>query len=181
MTVNGKVFCKESWLAADTHKPSIDNFKCINIEGSNHVQLFLQEHAINLMERNLVRTKLFFDLNDNLIGYYSLFNDTIKINKKKREQLGVYLPQNVKEIPAIRLHYLGVDDDYRNKGYGDYLMASLITSCATVAKHSGCTLITLESTESVVDFYAKYDFRHVHSEGDLSIMAMNTKKLIDLI
>src|SRR5690625_3899026 len=102
----------EAWLTID-HINHMNHFHCIDRDGDNHVQIFLQEQALDLMERNLVRTRLFFDESQNLIGFYSLFNDTIKINKYKRKQLNIHLPQNVKEIPAIRLHYIGVDEIQR--------------------------------------------------------------------
>lgn len=142
----------EEWLNSSVHGIQINDFECVNKYGDNHIQLFLQEQATDLMKRNLVRAKLLLDKNKCIIGFYSLFNDTIKLNKKKREQLNVHLPHNVKEIPSIRLHYIGVDNKYRNKGYGVQLIASVIVSCATVAKYSGCALITLESPENIKKF-----------------------------
>src|SRR5690625_4320041 len=170
----------EAWLN-ETHLNKIAEFTCIDQDKNNHVQLFLQDQAVELMDKNLVRTRLFFDQYQNLIGFYSLFNDTIKMHKNKRKQLNVYLPQNVKEIPAIRLHYIGIDDRYKGRGYGHTLMASVIVNCANIAKISGCALITVESTKGVKSFYEKYDFKYIHPEGSYYIMAMNTKNLLNLV
>src|SRR5699024_11253184 len=120
------------------------------------LQIFLQEQALDLMERNLVRTRLFFDESQNLIGFYSLFNDTIKIHKNKREEINIHLPHGVKEIPAVRLHYIGVDDRYKGQGYGDILMSSVLVNCIKIAQISGCPLITVESSESAREFYERY-------------------------
>lgn len=169
----------EEWLSI-SHREYIDGFTCKNKSGNSHVQDFLQEQALELMDRNLVRTRLFFDRHRNLIGFYSLFNDTIKINKYKRSELGVELPGHVKEIPAINLHYIGIDDRYRERSYGNYLMASVIVNCIKVATISGCTLITLEATEDVVSFYERFDFIHVRRENKLYRMALSTKNMIKL-
>lgn len=171
---------QEKWLDEE-HSEQIQNFNCTDLDGDDHVQLFLQEQAIQLMHDNLVRTRLFFDKSQNLIGFYSLFNDTIKLHKSKRQQLNISLPQNVREIPAIKLHYRGIDNKFRGLGYGNHIMASVLLNCATVAKISGCTLITLESTKNAIGYYEKYDFKYIHRVGSYYLMAINAKNLLDLV
>lgn len=158
-----------------------NKFRCVDKYKDDQVQLFLQEQALDLMERNLVRTRLFFDENQNLIGFYSLFNDTVKMNKYKRKEVGILLPKEVKEIPAIRLHYIGVDNRFRGRGYGEKIMGSALFNCIKVAKISGCSLITLESTEYTKVFYEKFDFKYIRPEGKYRLMVMNTSKLLDLV
>lgn len=170
----------EAWLNID-HINHTNSFQCIDRDGDNHVQVFLQEQALDLMECNLVRTRLFFDKNQKLIGFYSLFNDTIKIHKNKRIEISLTLPQGVKEIPAVRLHYIGIDDRYKGQGYGDILMSSVLVNCIKIAQISGCPLITVESTESARKFYARYDFSYIRPERNYKIMVLNTKKLLALV
>lgn len=171
---------KEEWINKN-HYSAINGFSCIDEKGDNQVQLFLQEEALDLLERNLVRTRLFFDEYRNLIGFYSLFNNTIKANKGKREELSIYLPYEVKEIPAIRLHYIGVDNKYRRQGHGDYLMTSVLVNCAKIAQLSGCSIITVESTKNAIGFYEKYGFVHIRTEGNFNLMGINTKGILDLV
>jgi GNAT superfamily N-acetyltransferase len=166
---------KEVYLAGE-HLPKLQEFRCLD---EPIVENFLKEEAYNLMQRNLVRTRLFFDNNQNLIGFYSLFNDTIKIHKQTRMKMEIYLPQGVKEIPAIRLHYLGVDERFRGKGFGAYLMASVLYNCAKVAEITGCSLITVESTEKARGFYEKFDFIYICPVDQYYLMALNTKSLVE--
>lgn len=56
-------------------------------------------------------------------------------------------PDKVKEIPAIRLHYLGVDSRFRKNYYGAFILTSALYQCARISEMSGCTLITVESTK----------------------------------
>jgi GNAT superfamily N-acetyltransferase len=165
----------EEYLS-NKHLPRLQEFQCPD---EITVERFLREEAYNLMERNLVRTRLFFDENQNIIGFYSLFNDTIKMNRQKRLQMDISLPDGVKEIPAIRLHYLGVDIRFRKKGFGAYLMASVLYNCAKIAKITGCSLITVESTEKARDFYKKFDFIYICPVRQYYLMALNTKPLIE--
>lgn len=173
----------EEWLSSN-HSISIKDFKCTSQNNNSHVQLFLQEQAMGLMSKNIVRTRLFFDQHRNLIGFYSLFNDTIKMNKGKKKELDIRLPLRVTEIPSIRLHYIGVDDKYKGYGYGYHLMASVIDTCISVATVSGCSLIAVEASEDVIDFYKKFDFVHIRKEKSSNktyyLMALSTKNLIDI-
>lgn len=142
----------EEWLN-DSHIGLLHDFICTDQEGNDQVQFFLQEESFKLMEGNLVRTRLLINESNKLVGFYSLFNNIIKINKNKRKELDIILPQGVKEIPAIRLYYIGVATKFQGLGYGDRLMASILYSCAVVSQISGCSLLTVESTENAVGFY----------------------------
>lgn len=115
--MKSEIVLEEEWLNEKNHSKAL-SFSCVDECNDDHVEIFLKEQALELMQRNLVRTRLFFDHHQNLIGFYSLFNDKVKMNKDKRKALEVQLPQNVKDIPAIRLQYIGVDDEYRGKGHG---------------------------------------------------------------
>src|SRR5699024_4772906 len=101
-----------------------------------------------------------------------------------KKEFDIQLPTKVKEIPSIRLHYIGVDDRYKGCGYGNHLMASVIDTCISVATVSGCSLILVESIRDVIDFYKKFDFVHVRKEKLSNkthyLMALSTKNLIDI-
>lgn len=164
----------------DSHQNKIDGFRCIDKAECTRVQDFLQNEALDYMKTNIARTRLFFDGDNNLVGFYSLFNDTIKMNRQKRESMDVRLPHGVSDIPAIRLHFLGIDNEYQSKGFGGFVMGSALDSCIKIARSSGCSLIVVESTESARGFYEKLGFAYVRPENGYSIMAMGTKGLIDL-
>ncbi|WP_182103204.1 N-acetyltransferase [Niallia taxi] len=167
----------EEYLNIDNVE-KLQEFQC---EDEIQVENFLKEESYNLMERNLVRTRLFFDQDKNLIGFYSLFNDTIKMSKQKREQMDVSLPDKVKEIPAIRLHYLGVDSRFRKNYYGAFILTSALYHCARISEMSGCTLITVESTKKAKTFYEKFDFQYICPKVPYYNYALNTKYLAHLL
>lgn len=154
------------------HEEAIKNFDC----SDEVVNRFLREEAIDLMNKNLVRTQLLFDNEGVVVGFYSLFNDTIKMKKEKRDQLGIILPSSSqgrrskytgpKEIPCIKLFYLGVDYKHRYKKIGSALIAIILYNCAEIAKTSGCALVRVDAIKSVREFYEKNDFTYIgHTEG----------------
>ncbi|MEH6941036.1 GNAT family N-acetyltransferase [Bacillus sp. JJ722] len=152
------------------HEDSIHEFKCSD---EPSVEAFLKEQAMDLMDRCFSRTRLFFDSNQNLIGFYSLFNDSFKVPKKKTGELSIKLPTAVSYVPAVRLHYIGVDERYRGKGNGQFLLTSALYEVYKISKHSACTLVTIEATENAKEFYKKFGFVHLSKQGRLNLMALN--------
>ncbi|QWI46713.1 GNAT family N-acetyltransferase [Bacillus mycoides] len=139
----------------ESHVEVIQNFKC---EDEPDVEEFLREDAMMYQLRNMAKTRLFFDGNHNLIGYFSVFNDHVCIGRTKRKKANITPPKGINHFPAIRLHYLGVDSRYRKKGYGEEILLSVLEHCYKLALITGCTLITVQALKSSMGFYQNYDF-----------------------
>jgi GNAT superfamily N-acetyltransferase len=138
------------------HIPIIEKFQCEKEKG---VEEFLKEHALRLQQYNMAMTRLFFNENRELVGYFTLFNDTVpKIGKAKIEKERWSLP-NSKFFPAIRLHYFGVDDRYQKQGIGHTMLMEVFDICYEISKYTGCTFISVEALLSAVEFYKHYDFK----------------------
>ena len=108
------------------YKEDIENFSCSD---ELQVEQFLKEEAQHLHDSRTAITRLYFDENQNLVGYFTLYNDIVQVGKQKRlKHWSAFLPtSNLVYFPAIRLHYLGVDNQYRDMGYGKQLMLDLFT------------------------------------------------------
>lgn len=130
------------------------------------LETFLKEEAVTLHFLNTAITRLYFDEQHNLIGYFTLFNDMVHIFKSQRTKFGWTLPKGYNYFPAIRLHYLGVDERFRKKGYGRYLLIEALRTCYDLSKDSGCNFITAESLKSAVSFYEKYGFKTIKRESN---------------
>ncbi|GAB6470090.1 hypothetical protein bcgnr5371_33710 [Bacillus cereus] len=152
----------------EKHIEAIQNFKC---EDEPDVEEFLKEDAMMYHLRNMAKTRLFFDGNHNLIGYFSVFNDHVCIGKAKRRKAKITPPKGINHFPAIRLHYLGVDSRYRKRGYGEEILLSVFEHCYKLSLITGCTLITVQALKSSIEFYKKYDF---------SIWKRDAKKYTDM-
>ncbi|MFC4767994.1 N-acetyltransferase [Effusibacillus consociatus] len=138
----------------EDHKELIDVFRCEDEVG---VELFLKEYAINLQHLGPAITRLYFDDHQNLVGYFTLYNDHVQIREEQVVKNEWALPE-FKYFPAVKLHYLGVDSRYRGKRNGEYLLIEAIKVIYEISIISGCNFVTVESLNSTVEFYKKYDF-----------------------
>ena len=86
------------------HKELIDGFVCYD---EPSVELFLKEHALQLHRYQSARTRLYFDENQNLIGFFTLYNDLVHIYKSQRTKHEWNLPRDIGVFPGIKLHYFG--------------------------------------------------------------------------
>jgi GNAT superfamily N-acetyltransferase len=143
---------------SEDDKEAIENFQC---DSEPTVKEFLVEQAYKMQQLKMTSTKLFFDGDNKLIGYFTLYNDMMKIGKEKRVKHGLSDLPSVKYYPAVKLHYLGVDSRYQKIGYGKELLFSALDTVSRISEESGCIFMSVESLKSSVDFYYKYEFQHL--------------------
>ncbi|PHF60771.1 GNAT family N-acetyltransferase [Bacillus wiedmannii] len=144
-----------SEILTEKHFKSISTFSCSK---EPEVENFLKEDAYKYNISNMARTRLFFDESHNLIGYFTVFNDHVEVCKSKRQSEHLSAPKGERNFPAIRLHYLGVDDKYQKLGYGEQILLHLFEHCYNISRVTGCTLITVQALRSSIEFYKKYAF-----------------------
>lgn len=156
---------------SDEHKGAVEGFDCSD---EISVGTFLKEEAFRLHQINSAITRLFFDDNRNLIGYFTLFNDMVVLGNEKRKKHALgHLPK-VKFLPAIKLHYLGVDSRFRGYRYGEYLLFEALLIAKRISTMSGCNFVTLDSLNSCYGFYIKYEFQRLAKvDRDLTAMFYN--------
>ena len=142
---------------SDEHRTAIEGFQC-----SDEVSVanFLKEQAFGLHHVNSAITRLYFDSNRNLVGYFTLYNDMVSINNDLRKKHDLLHMPRIKYLLAVKLHYLGVDDRYRKQGMGKYLLLEALDVVFQISKNSGCNFMTIESLQSSYEFYLKHGFKH---------------------
>ncbi|MBO8172442.1 MAG: GNAT family N-acetyltransferase [Bacillaceae bacterium] len=160
----------------ERHREKIESFDC---DDEPLVQNFLREDALRFHQYNTAITRLYFNENQELIGFFTLYNDQIEIVKSKRQQQAWELPTDIKFYPSIKLHFLGVDKRFRKLGYGEYLLFEVIEISKKIAKDSGCNFISLEALNSSIRFYEKYGFVRVKRMGkDLTVMVLKVDEFM---
>lgn len=137
------------------HSEIIQGFQCPD---EPSVAEFLKEHALNLHQLRSAVTRLYFDENQNLVGYFTLHNDLVHVFSNQRKKHEWKLPMNIDHFPAIKIHYLGVDKRYRGLGYGRYLLSEAVHVVQELAGKSGCNFITVEALFNAIGFYEKFGF-----------------------
>ncbi|RIX59279.1 GNAT family N-acetyltransferase [Paenibacillus nanensis] len=156
------------------HLPAIENFECTD---EPSIKTYLIEEALKFHEMNLAKTKLFFDRENNLVGFLTLYNDMMQIGRKKRKKHGLSELPSYKWYPAIKLHYMGVDSRFRNKGYGRYILLSALTTAKELSEATGCLFLTVESLMSAVSFYERHEFDRLSINGKYLNMFFKVNEL----
>lgn len=134
----------------------IQKFQCSD---KREVENFLKNFALKYHENSLAKTHLVF-YDQEFIGYFSLFSDHVTVPKSKRNAKSWELNSIIEKqmFPSIRIHYMGITDIHRRKGFGTYLLYIALDTCKEINESVACTFIALEALEGTVGFYKKYNF-----------------------
>jgi ribosomal protein S18 acetylase RimI-like enzyme len=160
-------------------KNAVEGFNCSD---EISVELFLKEQAFKLHALRSAVTRLYFDENQNLVGYFTLYNDHVHLFPSQKAKHGWILP-DLDLFPAVKLHYLGVDIRHRNREihrYGEYLLGEVVDLIENIAKNSGCNFITIEALPRALSFYEKYGFKvssRQRGNGELYNMVLKLGEL----
>lgn len=139
---------------SEEHLLDVEAFSC---GGSEKVEHFLKEHALNLEQEDISRTHLVYE-NDKLIGYFSLFVDTANLFEQQQKKYQIETGLNITSFPAIRIHCFGVDKKYQGRGYGIEILLMAMKVCYEISKKIGVCLIILEADINVEKFYLDRGF-----------------------
>lgn len=160
----------------------LKNFECLEPV----VDHFIHEEAVESDKYHQTQTSLFFDnIKQKLVGYYSTsvgilkINSPFEFNKFKKLIPDAVLLSNDSvndssfEMPVLRLHYFGRDEEYRGEKFGKAILYNLFTNCIQAYTDHGIGLsgILLDATLAATDFYEDIGFQYVernYTENDFS-------------
>ncbi|MBY0217910.1 GNAT family N-acetyltransferase [Paenibacillus illinoisensis] len=160
------------------YQSEIENFQMLNTPDERNVRAFLQNCALELHERQTAVTRLYFDQEDKLVGFFSLHNDLVKVSPSLiLEHRWNLITEGLTHFPAIKLHYLGVDARYRKQGVGKYLMEEVRSIAKEISNYSGCNFITVEALHSSLTFYRDRGFKLKDSTAEFHNMLFSLETL----
>lgn len=143
---------------SDEQKEQIQEFDCCD---EISVENFLKNEALELHKLKTAITRLYYDNEDNLVGYFTLHNDLVELYKNQKvrykNEYSWSLPK-YNYLPAVKLHYFGIDTRHRGRGYGEFLLGEIIQTVQNISRDTGCNFITVEALPNSVRFYEKYGF-----------------------
>lgn len=117
----------------------------------------LKNNALKQQEENLSRTQLVICDNE-IIGFFSLLADTIKIkdikDKVTIESLKEHKPR-VKHLPGIKIGRFAIDSKYAGKGIGFNIMGQLILEIISISKQIGVRFIIVDAMQMPIIFTKK--------------------------
>lgn len=128
----------------------LTNFSC----GLDDMDEFLINDALNQQQDNLNVTYLVL-CDNNIIGFFSLLADSIKI-----KDIGKEYDISYETSPAIKIGRLAVDEKYRSKGIGTVILDNICKNIKLISKKVGIRFITIDAYCGVRKFYYKNEFKH---------------------
>lgn len=144
-----------------TPEVNLESFKCADGDLND----FLWNEAIGYQDELLAKTYLVVnEENGELIAYFSLLNDTIRLeetDKSTANRINRKIPNNKrrKHYPALKIGRLAVDSRYASVGFGERILKAI---CLMFRRdnRTGCRFLTVDALASATGFYqAKGNFR----------------------
>ena len=152
---------------------------------------FLVEDAIRNQELCVSSTYLLFNKNDfkrnrkktnnlTLLGYVTISNDRINLNKVLREffqKKGI----NYRSLPSIKIGRLCVDNRYKKLGLGKIMMVECIRRSCYLNLNTACRFITLDAkrhidkTKDSLYFYKMFGFEVLDHKNKSKSELINKK------
>ena len=146
-----------------TEKHKIKPFDC----GDEQLNEFLLQEALPY-KKELLATTFIIENNERTLGYYSLLNDSFRVEetffvsknqyRKFLRELIPYPKRYLRAIPAIKIGRLAIDKTYKGKGLGSLIIHNIINDCLELNERQACRLITIDAYKQSVSFYEKLGF-----------------------
>ncbi|CAM3996089.1 GNAT family N-acetyltransferase [Cohnella lubricantis] len=154
---------------SDKHRKKIRRFR----SGDDLVDGFINEEAGELHDLCAARTRLYFDTEDNLVGYFTLMPTTIKLSEQTRIQWELGTRRIIH--PALHILYFGIHEEYKLRGYGRHMMRDIIHMARNFAVDIGCRCLVLEvkrDNNDAIAFYEKMEFVTIEEDEPYNKMAL---------
>lgn len=135
-------------------------FKCAESDLND----FLVDEAKDYQTELLAKTYLLRNtLNGDIVAYYSLLNDVIRLNeteKSVRNRINRKIPfsKHRNQYPAVKIGRLAVNEEYAGQGIGRLVLDS-IKFIFTHGNRTGCRFLTVDALTSATGFYEHNSFR----------------------
>lgn len=135
---------------------------------------FLTEDALDHQRRKISATQLFFHRGTHqLIGYITLSNDCVKLNKISEDLTARFRGKgiNYKSLPALKVCRLCVDDNFLRRGVGRIMIQFAMQTLSKMNERSGCRFLVLDAKRNddnlkdVIRFYKTLGFEILKEKG----------------
>jgi len=114
--------------------------------GDNDLNDFLLKDSVKNIKHNL-NVIYICELKKDVIAFFALSTDSIKINTKIEIKYPVY--------PAIKIGRLAVDKKYQGNNVGSILIKWIIGICFSLRKSVGIRFLSVDAYPKSIDFYEK--------------------------
>lgn len=97
--------------------------------------------------------------NFDIIGYYTIYMGTTKINSKFRKRYAIPGRGTNEGFPYVDVPFLAIDHKYQKEGYGELLLRHLLLNVYwQIIPIVGAELICLDAIDNIKGFYEGFGF-----------------------
>lgn len=125
---------------------------------------FLVDDALQNQMQKISLTFLFF-YKEQLVGYITLLNDSIKLRGELRE---FFKNKDIHygSLPALKVGRICVDSRFERRGIGTEMIRLAYRHAEKIQKElAGCRFVTLDAKRSSLAFYEKLGFKVLKPES----------------
>jgi predicted GNAT family N-acyltransferase len=144
--------------------------------GDNDLNEFLLEKS-KAYQQELLATTFVFEDETKTYAYYSVFNDSLRIEdisfssknaiKNFLQQLLPHPKRHLKHYPAIKIGRLAISKQAQKSGLGRKIMDTIINYAIKQNNLCACKFILVDAYKNAVGFYEKMQFEYF-SNSDLN-------------
>lgn len=115
---------------------------------SENINNFLKSEALEEQKQALNTTFLLF-MEEDLIGFISLCNDSIRLALEEKEEDKVPYTN----IPALKIARLAIDKNHQYNGWGDFMINFAVSIAIKIREVSGIKFLTVDCYEHRLSYY----------------------------
>ncbi len=156
-------------------KHNREKFDC-GVDSLNH---YFKFQASQDVKRKL-SVCFVFSTNNIVKGFYTLSSGSIPLEDVPKKYSKRY-PKSYSKIPIVLLGRLAVDNNFKGKGLGEFMLIDALQECYEVskAKIGAVAIIVDPVNEDAENFYKKYGFIKLADSGKMFLPMKTIKKLFD--
>lgn len=153
---------KQFEIGLITKDTDTSGFDCGNDELNNYIRKYAKQ---NIRDKTAVCYGLFED--SRLVGFYAISASSVLAKDFLSVSKGV---SKYQLVPVLLLGRLAVDKNYKNLGFGKWLVFEAMEKTLDTASQVGCKALIVDAIdEQAVSFYKKYDFKDFPGDKKLFI------------
>ena len=156
------------------------NRAAFSSHGHPEFELFVRQFALQQTRRGLgVTHVLLVDDETTIVGYHSLSSTRLDLGELPND-LSKKFPSYEEGVPATLIGRLVVDDRWRGKGYGKWLLIDALERVHRSSAEIGSAFVLVRAKDdTAVRFYQKYGFTPLPDDPRRLFLPMKT--VADLI
>ena len=143
---------------------------------------YIKKQASQDVKKDLSACYVLPDDEGKVLAYYTLSSNSIPREGLPEELLEkMRLPPSYKNLPAVMLGRLAVDQEHKGNGYGKFLLQDAFEKCLIASDTIGSLAIIVDPIDDSAEaFYKKYGFIYLEGSQRMFIPMKTIRELINL-